>query len=215
MSVFSWNKESHAFLCIETRKLKFDFEQVALSIRNHFGISAYDISPDECRINYAEEYLSQFAVEDFEPPILDIDDSMTFEEIMNVVEIRNERSDQKKRKIFSRVLASLGNPDDTGKLEDSTDMEKIKSNRAERKKLKDFESDRKERHVLEQKEIRWFENEREKLRDRHLPGSIDAEGKIERRQGNTLLLVVSFDKNKWRRKVVWSRELGAGHGQRT
>ena len=110
MSTFAWDSETHAVLRDETRKLQFDFEKIATSIRGHFSHLICEVTANDCRIAYAQEYLSQTVAEESEPINLEIEDSMTFEEIMDVVEIRNERSEMRKQKIFSRVLASLGNP---------------------------------------------------------------------------------------------------------
>ena len=176
MSLFRWNEESITLLRDETRKHQFDFEKVSISIRSRFGNPNCEVSADSCRLAYAEEYASQSVAEDVGPARLDINDSMTFEEIMNVVEIRNTRSEKKKQKIFSRVLASLANPSGNSNVEMSSDMEIIKATIEEKRRLKQDESERREKHSAEQSEIRWFEREREKLRHRHLPGSIDAEG---------------------------------------
>ena len=177
MSTFAWDSETHAVLRDETRKLQFDFEKIATSIRGHFSHLICEVTANDCRIAYAQEYLSQTVAEESEPINLEIEDSMTFEEIMDVVEIRNERSEMRKQKIFSRVLASLGNPSEAMVIEESSELEKIKFNMAEKKRYKQLEQERKEKNALELEEIRWIESEREKLRQRHLPGSVDSEGK--------------------------------------
>ena len=176
MSAYTWTAESHALLRDETRKLQFDFEKIASSIRYHFSHESCDVTATDCRIAYAQEYISQSAPEEQELKKLEIEDNMTFDEIMDVVETRNERSEKRKQKIFSRVLASLGTPSETIQLEESYELEKIKSNIAERKKLKQLEQERKEKNALDQEETRWIESEREKLRQRYTPGSVDAEG---------------------------------------
>ena len=183
MSSFCWNKESIKLLRDETRKHQFDFEKVSISMRSHYGNPNCEASADSCRIAYAEEYVSQSVVEEVGAAKIDINDSMTFEEIMNVVEIRNERSEQKKQKIFRRVLTSLANPSDHSNVEISSDMEMIRATMEAKRRLKQDEAERREKHSKEQSEIRWFESEREKLRHRHLPGSIDAEGEITKGAG--------------------------------
>lgn len=180
MSSFTWTGESHALLKDETRKLQFDFEKIASSIRSHFSHLMCEVTASDCRIAYAQEYIAQSAPEELDSK-LEIEDSMTFEEIMDVVETRNERSEKRKQKIFSRVLASLGTPSETIQLEESYELEKIKSNIAERKKMKQLEQERKEKYALEQEEQRWIESEREKLRQRFAPGSVDAEGEKDER----------------------------------
>lgn len=175
MSAFIWTEESKAVLRDATRKLLFDFEKVAIVVRSQFG--SCEVTANDCRVLYAEEYMSQPILEiESENTTFDIEDSMTFDEIMDVVEIRNERSEKRKQKIFSRVLASLGAIPAAHLHEDSTEMETIKSNMADKKLIKQREQERKEKHAAEHDEMCWIVKEREKLRTRHLPGSIDSEG---------------------------------------
>lgn len=105
---FLWTAESHALLQLETRRQKFDFEKVSVIIRNHYNDQLTYLTAKDCRLAYATEYIAQPIIEEEAEAIQNIDDSMSFNQIMEMVEIRNERSEKRKEKIFNRVLASLG-----------------------------------------------------------------------------------------------------------
>jgi hypothetical protein len=177
MTSFSWTVESTAALHDQTREHKFDFEKVAIEVRILYKHLNCDVTACDCRVAYANLYLSNTKENEFETATLDINDSMTFEEVMDVVEIRNERSERRKKKVFERVLASLGSVSNTLPLEESVELEKIKSNLHERKMQREMEQERIRIKALNDEENKWIANEREKLRRRHLPGCADSKGK--------------------------------------
>ena len=177
LNAFFWDEEARALLRSETRRLQFDFEKVSLALQSQFKTLACQVTSSECRIAYAEEYLSQTQEDSSsDSSAIRIEDSMSFSKIMDVVEIRSKRSNQRKQKIFGRVLAALSPLSGEISLEESAEMEQLKSNMALAKSIEEFEVDRKMKYAAEIEEECWIENEREKLRQRYLPGSIDSEG---------------------------------------
>jgi hypothetical protein len=177
MTSFYWTVESTAALHDQTREHKFDFEKVAIEVRILYKHLNCEVTACDCRVAYANLYLSNTKKNEFETATLDINDSMTFEEVMDVVEIRNERSERRKKKVFERVLASLGSVSNTLPLEESVELEKIKSNLQERKMQREMEQERIRIKALNDEENKWIANERENLRRRHLPGCADSKGK--------------------------------------
>jgi hypothetical protein len=177
MTSFSWTVESTAALHDQTRVHKFDFEKVAIEVRILYKHLNCEVTACECRVAYANHYLSNTKENQLESATLEITDSMTFEEVMDVVEIRNERSERRKKKVFERVLASLGSVSDTLPLEESVELEKIKSNLHGKKMQREMEQERIRIKALNDEENKWIANEREKLRRRHLPRCAESEGK--------------------------------------
>mmetsp|Transcript_16471 Transcript_16471/g.15792 ORF Transcript_16471/g.15792 Transcript_16471/m.15792 type:complete len:650 (-) Transcript_16471:38-1987(-) len=182
---YSWTEESHSLLQAETRKNQFDFEKVSNAIKDHYSDSGLkpdsghgSLTANDCRMEYAKQYLSQ-------PPIsnelessqkLEIEDDMTFEQIMEIVEIRKVRSDKRKEKIFNKVLNALGHIGETNLTEDSEEIEQIKFNLAEKKRYDLMEIERKETMRINQEEDKWLAEARERLKERYSPGSVDGEG---------------------------------------
>jgi hypothetical protein len=164
----------------ETRLLGFDFEAVAekLSLRYNKNYTA-----SECRFSYAKSFMAATSSHsggvhcEHEGVEHEISDSMTFGEILDVVERRNERNEQRKVKIFSKVLAALG-PAVPESVAPSGELQLIKTAMAERKRAKEMEIIRKEKAAQEQEELHWLQRERDRLKQRNMPGSIDAEGEI-------------------------------------
>lgn len=190
MTTFSWTAETTAALWDQTREHKFDFEVVAIEIRILYKHLNCVVTSSDCRIAYANQYLSNTKENELEAIGLDIDDSMTFEEVMNVVELRNERSERRKQKVFEKVLASLGSVSDTLPLEESIELEKMKSNLLERKMKREMEQERMKSKALKDEESKWIINEREKLRRRHLPEYADSEGNNETSSTSSLNLLL-------------------------
>lgn len=193
MTSFSWTAESTAALQEQTREHQFDFEKVAIEVRTLYKHLNCEVTPSDCRIAYANHYLSNTKESEFEATDLDIDDSMTFEEIMDVVEVRNERSERRNQKVFERVLASLGSVSDTLPLEESAELDKIKSTVLERKVQREMEQERIKVKALEDEENKWIANEREKLRLRHLPECADSDGNYKRSFSTYLILLLIID----------------------
>lgn len=176
MASFSWTTESTTVLRDQTREHKFDFEKVAFAIRVLYKHLNCEVTSSDCRVAYANNYLSNTIENESDATDLDIGDSMSFEEIMDVVAIRNDRSEQRNRKVFDRVLASLGSVSESLPLEESIELEKIRSNLLERKYQKQMERERIENRALKAEENKWIASEREKLRQRHLPDFANSEG---------------------------------------
>ena len=177
LNEFLWDEEARALLWSETRRLQFDFEKVSIALQSQYKTSACQVTSSECRIAYAEEYFLQTEEDSSsDSSAVRIEDSMSFSNIMDVVGIRSKRSSQRKQKIFDRVLAALSPLSGELPLEESAEMEQLKSNMALAKSIEEVEVERKMKHAAEMEEVCWIENEREKLRQRYLPGSIDSEG---------------------------------------
>ena len=166
MKLFRWNAESHNFLSSETRIQHFDFERVAKAVRIRYNHLSCEVTPDECRLAYAGEFTEKFLPDMLkETSGLNIDDSMTFDEVMNVVERRNERNELRKKKTFDSILASLG-PRVMSSDTESVELDMIKSNIAVKRMKEQNERSKRNEITTKRNEAARLENEREILRQR-------------------------------------------------
>lgn len=166
MKLFRWDAESHNFLSSETRIQQFDFEIVAKAVRIRYNHLSCEVTPDECRLAYADEFSEKFLPDMLsETSGLSIDDSMTFDEVMNVVERRNERNELRKKKTFDRILASLG-PIVMSSNTESVELDMIKSNIAVKRMKEQNEQSKRIEITTKRNEAARLENEREILRKR-------------------------------------------------
>ena len=166
MKLFRWDAESHNFLSSETRIQQFDFERVAKAVRIRYNHLSCEVTPDECRLAYADEFSEKFLPDMLtETSGLSIDDSMTFDEVMNVVERRNERNELRKKKTFDRILASLG-PIVMSSNTESVELDMIKSNIAVKRMKEQNEQSKRNEIATKRNEAARLENEREILRQR-------------------------------------------------
>lgn len=168
MTLFTWTAESRSFLNNETRIQQFDFERVAKAVRDRFSHLSCEVSPDQCRLAFAEDFTSTLPPDIMrETSMLNIDDSMSFDQVMNIVEIRNERNELRKKKTFDRILASLG-PMTVSSVSGSDEHNLIKSNMAEKRMQEEHERCRRNEITAKKNEISRVEMEREILRQRKL-----------------------------------------------
>ena len=166
MKLFRWDAESHNFLSSETRIQQFDFERVAKAVRIRYNHLSCEVTPDECRLAYADDFSEKFLPDMLtETSGLSIDDSMTFDEVMNVVERRNERNELRKKKTFDRILASLG-PIVMSSNTESVELDMIKSNIAVKRMKEQNEQSKRNEIATKRNEAARLENEREILRQR-------------------------------------------------
>jgi hypothetical protein len=177
MKLFRWDAESHNFLSSETRIQQFDFERVAKAVRIRYDHLSCEVTPDECRLAYADEFSEKFLPDMLsETSGLSIDDSMTFDEVMNVVERRKERSDLRKKKTFERILASLG-PIVMSSNTESVELDMIKSNIAVKRMKEQNEQSKRKEIATKRNEAARLENEREILRKRSIIPASEFRGK--------------------------------------
>lgn len=177
MKLFRWDAESHNFLSSETRIQQFDFERVAKAVRIRYDHLSCEVTPDECRLAYADEFSEKFLPDMLsETSGLSIDDSMTFDEVMNVVERRKERSDLRKKKTFERILASLG-PIVMSSNTESVELDMIKSNIAVKRMKEQNEQSKRKEIATKRNEAARLENEREILRKRSIIPACEFRGK--------------------------------------
>ena len=166
MKLFRWDAASHNFLSSETRIQQFDFERVAKAVRIRYNHLSCEVTPDECRLAYADDFSEKFLPDMLtETSGLSIDDSMTFDEVMNVVERRNERNELRKKKTFDRILASLG-PIVMSSNTESVELDMIKSNIAVKRMKEQNEQSKRNEIATKRNEAARLENEREILRQR-------------------------------------------------
>jgi 5'-3' exonuclease len=166
MKLFQWDAESHDFLSSETRIQQFDFEGVAKAVRIRYNHLSCEVTPDECRLAYAAEFSEKFLPDMLsETSGLSIDDSMTFDEVMNVVERRNERNEMRKKKAFERILASLG-PIVMSSNTESVELDMMKSNIAVKRMKEQNEQSKINEIATNRNEAARLENERKILRER-------------------------------------------------
>jgi hypothetical protein len=166
MKLFRWDAESHNFLSSETRIQQFDFERVAKAVRIRYNHLSCEVTPDECRLAYADEFSEKLLPDMLsESSGLNIVDSMSFDEVMNVVERRNERNELRKKKTFDRILASLG-PNVTSSNTESVELDMIKSIIAVKRMKEQNEQSKRNEITTKRNEAARLENEREILRQR-------------------------------------------------
>ena len=177
MEEFCWDAESHNFLSNVTKIHQFDFEKVSVAVRERFSFKHFlsDVSAEQCRLAYAQVQAEAEAEADGHPVderlALDIDDSMSFNQVMDIVEKRNEKNELRKKKAFDRVLVSLG-PIIKSTSSESIEIALIKSKIAEAKMQKQHEQSRRNEINANKNEMSRIENEREILRQsKFLPGS--------------------------------------------
>ena len=177
MALFTWTAESHSFLSNETRIQQFDFERVAEAVRDRFSHLSCEVSPDQCRLAFAEDFTSALLPDVLrETSMLNIDDSMSFDQVMNIVEIRNERNELRKKKTFYKILASLGPITvSSGTISDEHNL--IKSNMAEKRMQKEHERCRRNEITAKKNEISRVKIEREILRQRKLEAISGSSGR--------------------------------------
>ena len=162
-------------LIAETRKNGFDFQKVAEAL----SLDGEIITAAECRLKYASTFLVTENKDEEKGEncaAIDVTDDMSFQEVMQVIENRNERNEKRIEKVFSKVLAALGSAKET--TEETTELQLIKTTMEERKRKKEREQEQKTKEKKEKEEMEWLARERDRLKQRNQPGSIDAEGEI-------------------------------------
>ena len=153
-----------------TRALGFDFDRVAAAM----STPQRTFTAAECRLAYASSFLPVTAVATTAAATTtstsaatpantvpsDVTDGMSFREMMDVIAARQERNDRRKEKIFSRVLAALGPgagvPSVEG-AEDSSELQLIKAQMAERKQRRELEAARRDKENKDLEEARWLQ----------------------------------------------------------
>lgn len=178
MKLFHWDAESHNFLSSETRIQQFDFERVAKAVRIRYNHLSCEVTPDECRLAYADEFSEKYLPDMLrETSELNIDDSMSFDEVMSVVERRNERNEMRKQKTFDRILASLG-PIVMSSDTESAELDMIKSNIAVKRMKEQNEQSKRNEITTKRVEAARIENERDILRQRLLIPASEFRGNL-------------------------------------
>ena len=154
-----------------TRALGFDFDRVAVAL----STPQTTYTAAECRLAYAASFLpptvaaaaataaTTAIIATATKPLAtammpdDVMDGMSFREMMDVIAARQERNDRRKEKIFSRVLAALG-PGAAGIVaEDSSELQLIKAQMAERKKRREHDAALRDKEKKELEEARWLQ----------------------------------------------------------
>ena len=156
-----------------TRNCGFDFHKVAEALSTELST---DISAAECRLRYASTFIVTEHKDEDIGENCDVTDDLSFHEIMQVIENRNQRNERRKEKVFNKVLAALGSAKET--TEDTTELQLIKTTIEERKRKKEREQERTQQEKKEREEVEWLARERDRLKQRNQPGSIDAEGEV-------------------------------------
>ena len=163
-------------LVAETRRAGFDFEKVAQALSSEDG---HVYTAAEIRLRYASTFLVTSEGKDEEEKVEEITDGMSFHDVMEVIENRSERNERRKEKVFNRVLVSLGSGSSAKEAPQETpELQLIKTTMDERKRKKEREHEQKLKELKEKEEVEWLARERERLKQRNEPGSIDAEGEI-------------------------------------
>eukprot|EP01041_Mallomonas_annulata_P003924 gene3924-7827_t len=173
-----WNETTLQYLRSVTRDALFDFNKVSESVirfclqvnpdLNEFNLRTA-ITPEECRHRFAADYT---ATNEQKPkPIID-ESKLSFEEIIEQQELRQEENARRQDILFRRVLESL-------RTESSTEVDidpEVQAALLAQKLRKEIEKEKKEKRIREQRERELLEAQREALRTRFEPGSVDAIG---------------------------------------
>lgn len=102
-------------------------------------------------------------------------ESMSLEDLVAHVNSREEQMAQRREQIFERVLSSLGAEAGSGDFSNS-DIEATKQAYSDTLAARELERRRRAEHEEELKEKQRLEQERENLRNRFQPGSVDQQG---------------------------------------
>jgi hypothetical protein len=188
MSSLTWDEPALQELLGSTRRSMFDFNKVAgdmnafLSSRGEHMVT---LSSEDCRLAYAANFLPSPSTDSADQVVDDEDeeklaeinvDEMSFDEIMKVLQYRQDQNDRKKEKIFNRVLQSLGTSSESEVFHESPALSAMRVNILERKRQKEADAAMAVERARAREERQWIERERERLRKRHDPSSEDAQG---------------------------------------
>lgn len=188
-----WDSQSITHLRKVTRQSKFDFALVCNMMKTYFsevnktGIES-SVSVDICRRIFAGDYYSDSTPPAVRPkeeavktqPSL-ADENLSYNQIMEIIQLKEEENSKKQEKVFNRVLSSLKNFDDDPvstelKKQIEQDTSQILSVMEERRKEKLAERKRQQAILEEKEEQRQLQRQREALKSRYEDNSEDSKG---------------------------------------
>lgn len=186
---FSWPNELIIYLTHIVREHKFNWPLISDSV-SHFAanlstsntIDITTITPEMCRRQFAASYDYEHINTAIESNIdkekeeiykVNMDD-LSLEQLIEHVDKKEKYIEKRKEEVFKRVLDSLGGSDVTSEKDISNDV--AISAFKESLRVKESKSLQREQLLHAQEEKKQLEKERQKLKNRFEPGSIDQEG---------------------------------------